>query len=75
MKIPQTIKTKLKAIENHQKRVKKLLSDIENFYPNLENTCDDSSWNFSSYIDQQGQIYTAKESENLLISFLEQNKG
>jgi len=70
-KIPKFIIRKLKLIEQHQRAVKKLINDIENWRPILAETTDENNWTFSMYIDQQGDIVTVKESLELLKYFLD----
>lgn len=70
-KIPQFIKYKLQSIENHQYSVRRLIDEVIKWAGLNEHDFDDiNKWTWGMHIDLQGGgIYSAKDSESLLIEF------
>lgn len=79
--IPRNVRTKLKQIYLHQMKVKSLVNDVIEAFPELD-TVDDSKdesvgLTWSQNVDQQGGLYTPEQSEALLsemISKMEKTK-
>lgn len=61
---------RLKRIEKCQREVKRLVAEIHDVYT-LDDVEDDDGWTFGMCIDQQGQVWEATSSANLLEKFKE----
>lgn len=70
MDIPRSVLKKLARIEELQREVKSLVSYVQQDM-GIENVIDDDLWNWGMHVDRQGDVYSAKDSETLLRSFLE----
>lgn len=77
-KISKQIMAKLKAIERHQWAIKNLTNEVSEHYGITElydvrenEYSDKNGWTWAMYVDQQGNIWTAEQQENMLKDFIE----
>jgi len=71
IKIPKHIRKKLEQIEAHQHKVVELIGSVLAWKEALRGVCDEENgWSWGMHINQQEEIWSAKDSEDLLEDYL-----
>lgn len=70
-KIPKDIEEKLYSIARHHRRIKELIREVENRYPELKEITDqECGWVWADHIDMQGEYLSGENSIKLLEKYL-----